>query len=53
VRRAHLAGALGAALLRRFYDLGWAAREPAGRALAITARGREAFRDIFDLGEVP
>jgi DNA-binding transcriptional ArsR family regulator len=47
VRRTHLAGALGAALLDRFYGLGWAAREPGTRLVRFTPRGLEAFREIF------
>jgi DNA-binding transcriptional ArsR family regulator len=47
VRRTHLAGALGAALLDRFYCLGWAAREPGTRLVSFTPRGLEAFSEIF------
>jgi hypothetical protein len=47
VRRSHLAGALGAALLDRFYGLGWAAREPGTRLVSFSPRGLEAFREIF------
>ena len=47
VRRTHLAGALGAALLDRFYGLGWAAREPGTRLVSFSPRGLEAFRQIF------
>jgi len=47
VRRTHLAGALGAALLERFYGLGWAAREPGARLVNFTPRGLDAFREIF------
>jgi hypothetical protein len=47
VRRTHLAGALGAALLDRFYSLGWASREPGTRLVHFTPRGLEAFREIF------
>lgn len=47
VRRTHLAGALGAALLDRFYALGWAAREPGTRLVRFSPRGLEAFREIF------
>ena len=47
VRRTHLAGALGAALLSRFYALGWASREPGTRLVNFTPRGLEAFREIF------
>jgi len=47
VRRSHLAGALGAALLDRFFGLGWAKREPGTRIVSFSARGLEAFREIF------
>lgn len=47
VRRSHLAGALGAALLDRFYALGWAYQEPLSRQVTFTPRGRSAFRQIF------
>jgi len=47
VRRSHLAGALGAALLDRFYGLGWAMREPGTRIVSFSPRGLEAFREIF------
>ena len=47
VRRTHLAGALGAALLERFFSLGWAAREPGTRLVRFSPRGLEAFREIF------
>jgi DNA-binding transcriptional ArsR family regulator len=51
VRRTHLAGALGAALLDRFYGLGWAAREPGTRLVTFTPRGLDAFHQIF--GVIP
>ena len=41
-RRSHLAGALGAAVLARLLDRGWARRE-AGRALTITRDGERAL----------
>jgi DNA-binding transcriptional ArsR family regulator len=47
VRRSHLAGALGAALLSRFYALGWAQREAGSRVVSFSPRGLEAFREIF------
>jgi hypothetical protein len=56
VRRSHLAGALGAALLERFYGLGWATREPGSRVVSFSPRGLEAFREIFGVragGEAP
>jgi len=42
-RRFHMAGALGAALTRRYFDLGWLARRPASRAVRLTDAGREGF----------
>lgn len=47
VRRTHMAGALGAALLDRFYSLGWASREHGTRLVNFSPRGLEAFREIF------
>lgn len=47
VRRTHLAGALGAALLDRFYALGWASREAGTRLVSFRPRGLDAFREIF------
>ncbi|MEU9739345.1 winged helix-turn-helix domain-containing protein [Micromonospora chersina] len=41
-RRPHLAGAVGAALCRRFLDLGWTARGT-GRAVRVTPAGRPAL----------
>lgn len=46
-RRNHLAGSLGAALLTRFYDLGWAKREPGSRVVAFSKTGEKAFLDRF------
>jgi DNA-binding transcriptional ArsR family regulator len=43
-RRAHLAGALGAAILERLFRLRYARREPGSRAIALSARG-EQFLD--------
>ena len=42
-RRPHVAGALGAALLRAMLDSGWVQRRPDGRALNVTPAGREAL----------
>jgi DNA-binding transcriptional ArsR family regulator len=53
VRRSHLAGALGAALLDRFYGLGWAAREPDSRIVSFSPRGLDAFREIFGVAAEP
>ena len=46
-RRSHLAGALGAALLDRIYQRGWAARVPGERIVRFTPGGLEAFRATF------
>lgn len=49
VRRHHLGGALGAALLTRFCDLGWARRAKASRVVTFSAAGERALRDQFTL----
>jgi len=46
-RRHHLAGSLGAALLRRVCDLGWARRLKASRVVQFTPRGEIAFRELM------
>ncbi|MHB8529788.1 MAG: ArsR/SmtB family transcription factor [Caulobacteraceae bacterium] len=48
-RRAHLAGALGAALAARCFELGWIERMPGGRALAIPPAGRDGFAKAFGM----
>lgn len=47
VRRSHLAGALGAALLTRINDLKWAQRDRHSRAMIFTRRGEEKFFETF------
>lgn len=47
VRRNHLAGALGAALLNRFYDLKWARREKDSRVVSFSRRGADKFDEMF------
>jgi len=47
VRRSHLAGALGAAFLQRFYELGWASRIEGTRIVEFSAAGRAAFSRAF------
>jgi DNA-binding transcriptional ArsR family regulator len=47
VRRSHLAGALGAALLDRFYGRGWARREKASRIVTFTPPGLRAFETLI------
>jgi DNA-binding transcriptional ArsR family regulator len=50
VRRHHLAGALGAALLRRCFELGWARRAKGSRVVNFSPHGERAFRERFSLG---
>ncbi len=47
MRREHLAGALGAALLGRIYDLKWARRERASRVVIFSPDGEAKFRRAF------
>ncbi len=47
MRRHHLGGALGAALLKRFQELRWVARIAESRALRFTSTGEAAFRQTF------
>jgi len=48
-RRHHLAGTLGAALMRRFTDLKWAARDPApgSRVVHFSRQGEKRFAALF------
>jgi DNA-binding transcriptional ArsR family regulator len=46
-RRSHLAGAVGAGLAARCFDLAWVKRKRDSRALTITERGRDGFREVF------
>lgn len=47
-RRHHLAGLLGARLLGRFEELGWARRMPDSRVLCFSAAGEAALRAWLD-----
>jgi DNA-binding transcriptional ArsR family regulator len=47
MRREHLGGALGAALLDRFFALGWATRDRGSRAVLFSPRGERAFDELF------
>lgn len=51
-RRFHLAGAVGAALLRRTLELNWVKRQDNTRALAITRAGEQGFRKSFGIEAV-
>ncbi|MDO0924677.1 winged helix-turn-helix domain-containing protein [Streptomyces sp. TG1A-8] len=46
-RRHHLAGALGAALAARFFDLGWLRHGISPRVVHLTDAGRDGVRDAF------
>jgi DNA-binding transcriptional ArsR family regulator len=48
-RRRHLAGALGAALAARLFELGWLKRRAANRSVEVTAAGRAGLRRAFSL----
>ncbi len=50
-RRAHLGGALGAALLDRLLQAGWVARQPGTRALLVAGSGRRQLRRILGISE--
>lgn len=49
MRRHHLAGGLGAALLARFYELKWAKRDQHSRAVHFSALGEKQFIKFFDV----
>ena len=49
VRRSHLAGGLGAAVLARICELGWARRVEGSRVIDFPAAGERAFRERFRL----
>lgn len=48
-RRPHLAGALGAALTTRLFELGWIRRTDASRAVQLTELGRLELTRQFEL----
>jgi DNA-binding transcriptional ArsR family regulator len=48
-RRPHLAGAFGAALAQRCFDLGWLQRRRDSRALTISPAGRRGLAETFGL----
>ncbi|TIQ29246.1 MAG: winged helix-turn-helix transcriptional regulator [Mesorhizobium sp.] len=47
VRRTHLAGALGAAILDKVIAEKWARREKDSRAVVFSPKGRQAFERVF------
>lgn len=50
-RRPHIAGAVGAALAGRIFDLGWAERMKHSRAVVVTATGKRGFFETFGIGD--
>jgi DNA-binding transcriptional ArsR family regulator len=50
-QRHHLAGALGDALTRRMFDLGWIRHVSQHRAVALTDTGRQGLNDAFGIPE--
>jgi DNA-binding transcriptional ArsR family regulator len=48
-RRPHLAGALGAAVADRCFELGWVARLRDSRALKISTKGEHGLMDVFGI----
>lgn len=53
VRRSHLAGGLGAAVLDRLFALGWARRVEGTRVVAFPASGERDFRSTFGIEALP
>ncbi len=48
-RHYHLGGALGNELLTHFFELNWIVHIPSIRAVKVTDRGREGFKQIFNI----
>jgi hypothetical protein len=49
-RRPHMAGAVGAALTKRYFDLGWTERMRHSGAVIVTASGKHGFLETFGIG---
>ena len=48
-RRPHIAGAVGAAITKRCFDLGWMERMKRSHAVVVTPRGRRGFQESFGI----
>jgi DNA-binding transcriptional ArsR family regulator len=48
-RRPHIAGALGAAMTKRYFDLGWIERMKRSHAVIVTPLGQRGFRKTFGI----
>lgn len=53
VRRHHLAGALGAAILDEVFERGWATQKRGSRVLEFTRIGEAGLRRVFAFAETP
>ncbi len=49
-RRHHLAGALGTALLQRFFEMKWVVRIDKTRAVRVTHKGQEQLTKLLGIG---
>src|SRR5215467_10809816 len=48
-RRPHIAGAVGAAITKRCFDLGWVERTSRSHAVVVTPLGRRGFKKTFGI----
>src|SRR5262245_30138699 len=48
-RRPHIAGAIGAAMTRRYFDLGWMKRMERSHAVVVTPLGRRGLQKTFGI----
>jgi len=48
-RRPHIAGAVGAAITKRYFDLGWMERMKRSHAVIVTLSGRRGFQETFGI----
>jgi DNA-binding transcriptional ArsR family regulator len=48
-RRPHLAGAVGATVTKRYFDLGWLERMKRSHAVIVTPLGRRGFQETFGI----
>jgi DNA-binding transcriptional ArsR family regulator len=48
-RRPHIAGMVGAAITKRYFDLGWLERVRRSQAVLVTPSGRRGFRKTFGI----
>jgi DNA-binding transcriptional ArsR family regulator len=48
-RRPHIAGGVGAAITKRYFDLGWMERMKRSHAVIVTPLGRRGFQETFGI----